>query len=284
MKSLLGIPEASYLQPLLYGLERPDSPVELLVNIPAEIAIKLRERVENLRCAFLSPIDYARHGADYRIVPDVSVSSSTRTDTIQLFVKSEARNIRSLAVDVRVTSEIILAKIILTEKFPNLASVEEPLQIVPMAPNLREMLRKADAALVVNLHPHQEAAEEPFVLDLVEEWKDLTGLPYVHGFWVGHESPESEALVSALLRAKQKGLEHLLQLAEHLAQRRNLSVERTAQYLSSFSYSFGQDEQEGLSEFIRYAYYYGVLPDVPEINFFEEDLPESPTGNASTSA
>ncbi|MBM4159717.1 MAG: hypothetical protein FJ217_01320 [Ignavibacteria bacterium] len=283
MKSLLGISEASYLQPLLYGLERPDSPAELLVNIPAEIAIKLRERVENLRCAFLSPLDYARYGADYRIVPDVGVSSCTRTDTIQLFVNADARNVRSLAVDIRVTSEIILAKIILTEKFPNLASVEGTTRIVPMAPNLREMLKRADAALIVNLHPHPAAAEEPFVLDLVEEWKDLTGLPYVHGFWVGHESPESEALVPALLRAKQKGIDHLLQIAEDLAQQQNLSVERTTEYLSSFSYGFGRDEQEGLSEFIRYAYYHGFLPDVPEINFFETDLPQSPAACSPTS-
>ncbi|MEK6757395.1 MAG: MqnA/MqnD/SBP family protein [Bacteroidota bacterium] len=273
MKSLLGVSEASYVQPLLYGLETPESPFQLLIDIPAETAIKLRERIENLRCAFLSPIDYARHGADYRIVPGVSVSSSIRTDTIQLFINPDARDIKSVAVDVRVTSEIILAKIILIEKFPNLTSVEGPFQFVPMAPNLREMLKKADAALAVNLHPHRLSPEEPFALDLVEEWSDLTGLPYVHGFWVGHENPETEQLVPNLIRAKQNGVEHLHELTQRLAQQRSLSAEHASRYLSSFSFGFGRDEEESLSEFIRYAYYHGILPDVPDINCFEIDSP-----------
>ena len=273
MKELLGVSEASYLRPLLYGLETPECPFRLLVDIPSETAIKLRERIENLRCAFLSPIDYARHGADYLIVPDISVSSSVRTETIQLFINPEVRNIQSLAVDVRVTSEIILAKIILIEKFPNLTSAERSIQFVPMAPNLREMLKKADAALVVNFHPQRLSPGGSFVLDLVEEWNDLTGLPYVHGFWVGREDSETLHLTPELTRAKQNGLAHLRDLAQGLAQQRGLPTDDASRYFSSFSFGFGQDEEQGLSEFIRYAYYHGVLPDIPDINFFEIDSP-----------
>jgi chorismate dehydratase len=279
MKHLLGVSEASYLRPLLYGLETPDSPFELFVDIPAEIAIKSRERTRNLRCAFLSPIDYARHGDDYRIVPDVGVSSSSRTETVQLFIKQGVRNIRSLSVDVRVTSEIILAKIILTEKFPNLTSSDAGIQFIPMLPKLDEMLAKADGALVVNFHPHQSSPEGPFSIDLVEEWNDLTGLPYVHGFWVGHDNPETEERVLDLLRAKQDGLTHIEGLAGQLSQRLNLPIDKATRYFSSFSFRLGQEEQEGLSEFIRYAFFHGVLPDVPDINFFELDSPPTPSVN-----
>jgi predicted solute-binding protein len=275
MKSLLGVSEASFLQPLLYGLERPDSPFELVVSLPGETAIKMRQRIENLRCAFLSPIDYARHGGGYRIVPDLCISSSTGTDTIQLFINPAVHDITSLAVDVGVTSEIILAKIILLEKFPNLTSAKASPQIVPMVPNVGEMLKKADAALVVNLHPYLAPAKEPFALDLVEEWHDLTGLPYVHGFWVGHEDQGSAGVIRELKRAKQEGTEHLLEIGEKLAHQHGLSVEQAAHYLSSFSYGFGRSEEEGLSEFIRYAFYHGVLADVPDISFFEIDLPQN---------
>ena len=279
MKHLLGVSEASYLRPLLYGLETPDSPFELLVDIPAETAIKLRERTRNLRCAFLSPIDYARHGADYRIVPDVGVSSSSRTESIQLFVRPEVRNIQTIAVDVRVTSEIILAKIILIEKFPNLASSDAEIQFLPMLPKLNEMLAKADAALVVNFHPREGSPEGTFALDLVDEWNDLTGLPYVHGFWVGYDNPETEELVPYLVQAKQEGLRHIEELAGQLAGRLSLPIEKVVGYFSSFSHRLREEEQQGLSEFIRYAFYHGVLLDVPDINFFELDSSPTPSVN-----
>ena len=152
-KNVLGVPEASYLRPLLYGLRDPSASLELLVDIPSQLAVKLQQRIGSLRCAFLSPIDYARHGGDYLIVPGVGVSSSSRSDTIQLFINPDVRNVRTLAVDIRVTSEIILAKIILAEKFPNEESSKDAFQIIPMFAPRYEMLKKADAALVVNFHP-----------------------------------------------------------------------------------------------------------------------------------
>ncbi len=119
MKSRLAVSNALYLKPLLFGLDRTDSPFDLIVDIPAQNALKFSQRSEGIRNAFLSPIDYARHGAEYCIVPHICVASSVPTNTIQLFIKSDLRKIDSIAVDIRYTSEIILAKIILEEKYHN---------------------------------------------------------------------------------------------------------------------------------------------------------------------
>lgn len=269
----VGLPEASYLKPLIYGL----SDLDLHVDVPAQLALTLQQRTALLRCAFLSPIDYARHGGDYLIVPGAAVSSSGRSNTIKLYVNPSVRNIDRVAVDIRVTSEIILTKILLAEKFPNLASDTHALQFIPMIASRTEMLRKADAALVVNFHPVPAREGDPFALDLVDEWSDMTGLPYVHGFWVGHDEPEAELVAERLLRAKEFGLSHLDQTSQALASERQLSLTESRNYIASFSYELGEDEQNGLDEFIRYAYYHGVLPDVPDINFFEISPPVPPT-------
>lgn len=268
-----------YLQPLLYGLEKEDSNVELLVNLPAQNALKLRERTDNLQCAFLSPIDYARYGSEYRIVPGVGVSSSVPTDTIQLFIKSSVRDISTIAVDIRVTSEIILAKIVLLEKFPNFTEGDTAMQFLPMFPNLDQMLAKADAALIVNLTPNVHLSQEAFALDLAEEWNDLTDLPYVHGFWVGREEDAGIEIAQGLIRAKTLGVSYTDHIAGHASQQRGLSLEEARNYLARFSYDFGTDQEESLSEFMRYAFYHGVIPDVPEINFFEFDPPSQQSLN-----
>jgi hypothetical protein len=35
-------------------------------------------------------------------------------------------------------------------------------------------------------------------------------------------------------------------------------------------YDLGDEERQGLSEFYRYAFYYGALEDISDIRFFDE--------------
>ncbi len=275
MKSRLAVSDALYLKPLLFGLDRTDSPFDLITDIPAKNAIKLSERSDGIRNAFLSPIDYARHGGEYRIVPNICVASSNQTNTIQLVLKSNLHNIERVAIDVRFTSEIILAKIILSENYQN-ESTHSKLQFIPMMPDVDAMLAKADAALIIQDNPRVIAHAGTFTLDLVEEWNDLTGLPYVHGFWVGREEELSKAEAQALFAAKNSGVLLKSQIAHSVAQQQNLSLNELTNYLSLFSYDFSEKEEESLAEFIHYAYFHGVIGDVPEILFFDVEASNPP--------
>ena len=268
MKSRLAVSDALYLKPLLFGLDRTDSPFDLVTDIPAKNAIKLSERSDGIRNAFLSPIDYARHGGEYRIMPGICVASSNPTNTIQLILKSDLHNIERIAIDVRFTSEIILTDIILLEKYRN-QSTHSKLQFIPMMSDVDAMLAKADAALIMQDNLQMIGRAGTFTLDLVEEWNDMTGLPYVHGFWVGREEELSKTEAQALLTAKNNGILLKSQIAQSVALQHNLSIDELTNYVSSFSYDFGEKEEESLSEFIQYAYFHGVVGDVPEINFFD---------------
>ena len=268
MKSRLAVSDALYLKPLLFGLDRTESPFDPVIDIPAQNALKFSQRSEGIRSAFLSPIDYARHGAEYCIIPGICVASSQSTNTIQLVLKSELHTINSVAIDVRFTSEIILAKIILEEKYRTDPS-RKNLQLIPMMPDIDIMLAKADAALLVNENPVIHNTSSAFTLDLVEEWNDLTDLPYVHGFWVGREEEMSAPEANALITAKKKGILQQKQIIQQAAAQQNSSVEDIKTYLSAFSYDLGEREEESLVEFIHYAYYHTVLGDVPEIRYFD---------------
>ncbi|MEX1139184.1 MAG: MqnA/MqnD/SBP family protein [Bacteroidota bacterium] len=261
----LGVPDALYLRPLIHGLDRPD--VELHRALPAQLAIDFRDRPEFLRGAFLSPLDYARHGGNYQIVPGLCASSTEPTGTIRLYINPNRKNISNLAVDIRVTSEIILARIVLLEKFPNLPSGKQNLTILPMLPDPKAMLAKADAALVVNLAP-SKGPGDLFSLDLVEEWNDLTGLPYVHGVWVVREDRFTEDEARGLLTAKEAGVAEL--------PGRELDL---GKYFGAFSYEMNHQQVESLLEYFRYAFFHGVLGDIPELNFFSTPLLPDPSVN-----
>ncbi len=272
----LGVPEALYLRPLIQTLDRPD--VELHRALPAQLSIDFRESPEFLRGAFLSPLDYARHGAEYQIVPGLCVSSSVPTGTIRLYINPNKKTIFTLAVDIRVTSEIILARIILVEKFPNLPSEAGTLTILPMMPDPRAMLAKADAALVVDLTPSTPPVGL-FSLDLVEEWNDLTDLPYVHGMWVVREDRFTDNEVRTLLTAKEEGTAALTRLTPSSIPGLRMNEEELRRYYASFSYDMSDQHVESLTEFYRYAFYHGVLGDIPDLNFYTTTSDPHPSVN-----
>lgn len=268
-KIRLGVSDAAYLRPLLAGLNAAGAPFELLSELPAVNSVHLNERTNGLRCAFLSPVDYARYGGSYRIIPGVCVSSSSPTRTITLTIKNGVRNIRKVAVDIRVTSEIILAKIILLERIRNLPDDRSEIEFVPTMPALDVMLQKADAALVVNLAPQKETRSQHYTLDLVEEWNDMTGFPYVHGFWVAREEDIEPDQIKALTDAKNRGVAAIDSIVRDYSAQSQLAPEEVKAYFESFSYDLGQSEIDSLTEFVTLAYYHGVLGDVPEIRFFD---------------
>jgi predicted solute-binding protein len=272
-KVRLGVSDATYLRPLLVGLENANSPFELSSDLPAVNSVHLNKRTNDLRCAFLSPIDYARYGGAYRIVPHVCVSSAIPTGTITFTVKNGVRNILKVAVDVRVTSEIVLAKIILLERFRNLPEDRSEIEFLPMMASLDTMLQKADAALIVNLSPTKTPLSSHYTLDLVEEWTDMTGLPYVHGFWVAREEDIDDIHVKALIDARRSGVPQIQAMINDPAFQSKATPEALETYFESFSYDFGQPEIDSLSEFISFAYFHGALSDVPEINFFDYSAP-----------
>lgn len=264
----LGIPAHFYCRPLTWKL-RSDPAFNLKVDTTLANAVKLRNR--ELDAAFLGPIDYARECSEYRIVPGVAVSSNDATDTITIHFRDNISSIGRMAVDPSSTSEIILARIVLAEQF----GIEPTL--VPVMGSLEHMLQRADAALLIGNASLGQSALRESKLDLVEEWDSLTSLPYVHGFWCGRESDLSALEIRAIrsaVESGQAGMEEVMSeiLADPAVAQSPFSVR---EYLDAFSYEFTKDAQKGLDEFIRYAYYHGILPDVADINFYSPQ-PVSP--------
>lgn len=265
----VGISEALHLRPLVEGLAAPEAPCALYRDIPAQLSVMMSQRIPPLEagCAFLSPIDYARHAGDYRIVPGVCAASATATRTIQLAVRQDVSSVSRVAIDLRVTSEIVMLNIILKEKYSDLARTAKGPELVAAPGRLEEKLAKADAALIVHLGADLPRSPDVFALDLVEEWVDLTDLPYPHGFWVGHDDAVTEALVAALTDARAAGQSNLDMIAEAVSRTSGSPPDQITSYLSDFSYELDDAVQDGISEFFRYAYYHGVLGDIPDLKF-----------------
>lgn len=257
----LGVPSAFYARPLTAHLAERDV-FARQVDVPATLAAHLREH--ELDAAFLTPIDYARDSSEYRIVPGVGVSSASGTGSISLLFHENISTISTVAIDPSSASEIVLAKVILAEEY----ELEPKFQ--PYTGSADWALSQADAVLLVGDASLKEISSHPNRIDLVEAWNEITGLPYVHGFWCGGDESLNAEDVAWLIQSAFNGRASLDTIASDLPRGAfpTLSHSDMADYLNAFSYDLNEDDLEGLREFLRYAFYHGVTPDVAELHFY----------------
>ncbi len=246
----LGILRQRFTQPLAYGLRSgaARSAFELVESHQAGTAdLALRLRKGELDAAYLSPVDYAREYARWRIIPSVGVSSEKESSTIVLLFREGLKRIGSIAADPSTASEIVLAHLVFAEKYGSAPA------IVPMTAPPDESLRKADAALLVG-DPALGASGATNKLDLVDEWFDITGLPYVHGFWVSPPDVLTPSELELIIESGVKGASH---------------PGADAQIPGAgghFRYELDDERRSAPAEFYRMAYYHGILKDIPDLN------------------
>ena len=226
---------------------------DVRLDIPARNAIQLRER--ELAAALLNPVDFARDSSEYVLVPDAAIASAGPAGPVQLVFRAGARTISTLAVDVSSSAEIILARIILAEEFDSAPS------IIPVADDLPAMLRKADAALISGMRPLDQIPAVLDSLNLIEAWYEMTDLPYVYGLWCGRENSLGQADVEAITAA------HARLAEEQRVEHGTADVAEAAMFM----FQINDDVELGLRQFLHYAYYHGVLPDIPEIRYYTFD-------------
>jgi len=257
----LGVPSAFYARPLTAHLAERDL-FARRVDVPAQHAFQLREH--ELDAAFLTPLDYARDSSEYRIVPGVGVSSASATGSISLLFHENITTINTVAIDPSSASEIILAKVILAEEY----ELEPKFQ--PFTGPVDHALLRADAVLLVGDASLKEISSHPNRIDLVEAWYEITGLPYVHGFWCGGDESLGAEEVLWLIQSAYSGCASLDTIASDLPHGvfPSFSHSDMADYLNAFSYDLNEDDLDGLREFLRYAFYYGATPDVAELHFY----------------
>ena len=253
-----------YCRPIVYGLQQPGSPAS--AGLFFESSGVNTERILNDDCdaSLIGPIEYARNSSDFSLYPSIAVASRGESRTILLSLNKDVRKISSLAVGIVSSSDIVLAKIILSEKF------EQEISIVPIIGSIEEMLSKADAAIVAGNAALASEWSGP-KLDLVDEWTDMTDLPFVHLLCAARKEKFTKEIAAHLRSSQELGIASIPSIALQQSKELSIPVERAEQQLERYSYGLDNESREALAEFFRYAFYHGILPDVPEIEVFGDE-------------
>jgi chorismate dehydratase len=263
-KKLLSLVSYLNTKPLVYGMEKliVDHNFILQKDVPSVCASRLVEGEVDI--GIIPSIEYANSRGNWRIIPDIALVSRQAVRSVCLFFKKDIKDIKTVALDTSSRTSSALLKILLQEKYELIPNY------IVMAPDLKEMLKKADAALVIGDKALHYNADYPHLLDLGEEWYSLTGLPFVYAFWAGHELAISGKDVQAITESKQLGVQKIDEIARDYARNHPRNEEFYYNYLTkNIFYEFADEEKEGLSEFYKYAFYFGLIDYIPELHFYE---------------
>lgn len=229
---------------MLHGAEK--DLFELEFSVPSECADRLEAGAADI--GIVPSIELARQ--DLEIIPGAGIASAGAVRSILLVSKTEPSRIRTLAADSSSRTSVMLARILLAERYG-----AEP-RFVSHSPDLPRMLEAADAALIIGdpalaVNP----ADLPFhVSDLGADWTAMTGLPMVFAVWAGRRASVTPDLAASFLDSCRFGLDHLGDIISLEAAKRNLGVELVRNYLTrNVVFELGAKEYEGLQLFQRYA-------------------------------
>lgn len=240
---------------------------ELSYTIPSHCAEQLQAGTADIG---IIPVAAYTAIPDLVVVPDVAIAAKNAVRSILLISKVALEKIRNVATDDSSRTSAALVEIFL-RKFVGIApgfSRQEP--------ELAEMLRWHDAALLIGDPALQARTEGYYVYDLAEQWRQWTGRPFVFAFWAVRKAalaglaPEVN-LARVFQQSRDSGLKHIAEIVSAWAPRLGLPEKLVSDYLvENVDYSLDQDNLEGLRLFFRYAAECQVLPAAPEIQFLEQ--------------
>lgn len=250
----LGAVDYLNARPLVYGLELKTDLFSLRFDVPSKCAALLHEG--SIDVGMIPSIEYVR-GRDYRIVPDLGIISDGPVASVALFTTRPLDSVRSIAADTSSRTSNALLRILCVERF----GIDPDFQ--PMPPDAESMLHRCDAALLIGdpalFLDHERLGANK--IDLGEEWKALTSLPFVWAFWAGRRDALSSDAVAALITARDRGVMASAEIAAAYCGAER--AERGQAYLrENIQYTLGSREQAGLMKYYELAQYHGVVNSV----------------------
>ena len=282
--SRLRISVVKYLNttPLVYGFTNGPlrGKYELSFTVPSLCAEALRTGDADV--AIIPAIEYQRMDGVV-ILPDIAIASKNQVRSLLVIAKRPIEQTHRFALDRSSRSTQALVRILCVERWKiSPEFVESP-------PDVTAMLADADAALVIgdtalrlatgieNVAKRQTdghlafppkvagvslmGCEQLHAYDVVEQWRQMTGLPAVLAFWAARPDSATPEVIADFLASREYGLERIAEISATAARELQLPAAALESYLSrNVDYSLDENNRRGLDLFYRLSAKLGLIP------------------------
>jgi len=229
---------------MLHGAQR--DVFDLRFALPSDCADQVAAGQADI--GILPVIELARQKLAY--FPGTGIACHGPVRSILLISKVPFREIRTLATDSGSRTSVMLARVILADKFRN-----EP-KLISRVADLPTMLGEADAALLIGDAALRVAPEKlPFeTLDLGAEWVNMTGLPMVFAVWSGASAIVQPRYAQAFVESCDFGIAQIEEIVRAESAARGFDPALVRKYLTEhIVFKLGERDYAGLELFLEHA-------------------------------
>ncbi|HXG30984.1 MAG TPA: menaquinone biosynthesis protein [Thermodesulfobacteriota bacterium] len=226
------------VSPLEEGLVEHD--FEIIYTPPSILSSTLFERKVDLG---LLPVAELIKRGRYSVVPNISISSYGKVDSVILLTKSNLRELKTVAVDARSRSSTALLRVILEVFYKTSPTYirREPDDGFLIGVDGGMLI--GDTGLKLRYFPPKGYR----VFDLGEIWTEEIGLPFVYAVYAVNEGVLLGRNLEALGEAKSIGLRTVKKIARAESIRLGLGEEICLRYLTErIRYDLGEREIKGI--------------------------------------
>jgi chorismate dehydratase len=237
---------------------------------PSECAARLADGRADIG---LIPIASLATTPGLHVLPGCTIASKGKVRSLILVHRANRplSKLRSVAADTASRTTLAYARML----FHKWGNAEVP--FLPMVADLDAMLERADAAILIGdpallaleerNNQFERTGEKLVYRDLAEEWRALTGLPFVSAVWAAAPSSIAgsraldERVVEDFIQSRDHGLANIDALVEEWSARFPIPEETIRTYLTAnIHYVLDEECVKGMRGFFHMAAELGVLP------------------------
>ena len=247
--------------PLIWGMlhGKQKDRFDLKLTVPSGCADAIAGRQADV--GIVPSIEFQRM-EDVAIIPGMSIASKFEVKSVVLLSKKPLAEVRTVALDQSSRTSAALVRILL-QKF-----YSRQVDFLPAAPDPVEMLKHADAALLIGDPALTYNGPRAEAYDLAREWRKFTGLPFVFAVWMGHHGASLSRSRADFAASRDFGLAHVDDIAAEYAPLLGLTPSFVRVYLTrNIDYSLDEENLQGLKLFYKLAHEVGITPANKQIRF-----------------
>ena len=233
----------SYLntKPLVYGFEngRMEDEIELVSDYPSRIAAQLLNDEIDIG---LIPVAVIPNLKEHYIISDYGIGASNPVASVCLFSDVPLNEITHVLMDYQSRTSAELLKILLKHHWkisPVLIDTENGYQ---------QAIKGTTAGLIIGDRALRQRRHSKYIYDLAQEWRAMTGLPFLFAAWVANKKLAPE-FIKNFNEATAEGLQHINEI---VAANPFAEYDLHTYYTKNIDYNLDAEKQEALKRFLQY--------------------------------
>jgi chorismate dehydratase len=231
--------------PFIWGLRESgfDKRVFLETDHPAECAAKLINGKADIG---LVPVAALPLMTKYNIISDYCIGANGKVRTVMLLSNCPFNSIESINLDYRSRSSVNLTKVLAKHKW------KKEYRWVDTSEQFDfENIGRNEAVVLIGDQCFAFEEKFKYKIDLAEEWKNMTGLPFVFACWVSNRELNDE-FVKDFNIALKSGVDNIGKVAKAYAANGVINESDLKEYLTmNIDYIFNDDKKKGMKLFLE---------------------------------